>query len=200
MYINRKDGTRVEAKQAAAKWRWYLYKITGEYIDWVHNDLFRLEYGQAMICSNKECDIYTECEESKPHLKLNCGFFCIPYVPEKNYDVDKEPLFPVCGDCKKESNHQGKPANLLLSDEEICKKSCGNRDNPKSITCTDDERRYCGVFKANKKGIKDELDHLVELGIVYIYIKPFPLEDYSLGVLRNYGLAPLADYLKGEKL
>jgi hypothetical protein len=121
MYINRVTGERVEAEfnKAAELWRVYNY-ATGKIIglfndeDTLAPNSFQSQYGQAMICPlYKTCEL-NGCQYRKPFARVS-GFpewrpkdDCPPFVPyiheEKEYDVDKEPLFPVCGDCKKESD------------------------------------------------------------------------------------------------
>ena len=117
MYINKKTGELVEAK------------LVDEHILAVRSgDYWELkmagEYGEAMICQNKDkCEIYL-CPEQKIHSMdkrcndpcLDYKQVCIPYVHEQKntitftgctstisakhkYDVDNEPVFPVCGTC-----------------------------------------------------------------------------------------------------
>ena len=105
MYINRKDGTLVEAEIRTDNYGgnpYWCITHNGKFVGFYTTADFEAQYGEAMICSNKECKARTECGDSKPHIKnSDCGAFCIPYIPEeqKEYDVDNEPVFPVCGTC-----------------------------------------------------------------------------------------------------
>jgi hypothetical protein len=114
MYINRKTGERVEAKKGVRLWT--VITSSGYKMYFSDKD-FQEQYGEAMICPNyKTCK--TECTRITLHIKndfcssvSDCGTFCIPYIHEeqkpadnklqepKEYDVDDESTFPICGTC-----------------------------------------------------------------------------------------------------
>lgn len=95
------------------------------------------------------------------------------YVSEKEYDVDNEPVFPVCGTCNAQ-----KDAYLLLPPEKI-----------RDILQTGGT-----PFDFSMEIARAELDHLAKLGIVYVE-KPYNRE---LGGIQSVSFIPLSEYMKGE--
>ena len=126
MYINRKDGTLVEAEK--------YYSIGLKRDGWIvktdNNTLyipvkdFQWQYGEAMICPlRKDCPI--ECIRKQPHPKSSLcsvpgcyGTSCVSYIPEehKEYDIDNEPVFPICGTCNARKSNLSK---LMLPKSEL---------------------------------------------------------------------------------
>lgn len=122
-------------------------------------------------------------------------------MKQKEYDVDNEPVFPICGTCN--ARKDSKPdSSLLLSDEKICSKilHCGKSNIE---TCRKLEQR-CDYLYDIKSGIRAELDHLKGLGIVYMKVSCDECRDFSYneycGHCGGYRVLniPLSDY-KGEK-
>ena len=129
MYINRKDGTLVEAEK--------YYSIGLKRDGWIvktdNNTLyipvkdFQWQYGEAMICPlRKDCPI--ECIRKQPHPKSSLcsvpgcyGTSCVSYIPEehKEYDIDNEPVFPNCGTCNARKNLDDKRIEQINSTDKI---------------------------------------------------------------------------------
>jgi hypothetical protein len=97
MYINRKDGTLVEARFKYNIGFWKIYK-SGNLVKELEDKDFREQYGEAMICPDKECKVKLgkdPCPESLPHICIDKSVImqeppdgmgcpaCIPYIPEQ---------------------------------------------------------------------------------------------------------------------
>ena len=182
MYINRKDGTLVEAEK--------YYSIGLKRDGWIvktdNNTLyipakdFQGQYGEAMICPlRKDCPI--ECIRKQPHPKSSLcsvpgcyGTSCVSYIPEehKEYDIDNEPVFPICGTCNARKSNLSK---LMLTSEQL---------NEVVWRYTDKENQTYALGTIIKEIAKAQISHLA---------KPeFNLYRYQGADIY----IPLSDYLK----
>jgi hypothetical protein len=97
MYINRKTGERVDADWDVKDRKWQIAQTNGILIEVLTDKKFHEQYGEAMICPNKECSQYCECYKATPHIcdyacdcseAMSCPA-CIPYIPEQKPKKDK---------------------------------------------------------------------------------------------------------------
>ncbi len=164
MYINRKTGERVDADWDVKDRKWQIAQTNGILIEVLTDKKFHEQYGEAMICPNKECSQYCECYKATPHI---CDYAC---------DCSEAMSCPACirytGE-QEEQSDGGKlnlsDISLLLSDEEIKKliDRCVDIDNA-SMAYGNDRLELDDIIKM---GIRAELDHLCELGIVFVKIE-----------------------------
>lgn len=174
MYINRKDGTLVEARFKYNIGFWKIYK-SGNLVKELEDKDFREQYGEAVICPKKFSDSDMKkcnyCPLTKPHIcqaerntdkDFDCPA-CIPYIPEE-YDVDNEPTFPICGTCNYIKDKNLEQSNLMLSDVEKQKYIHKSKVSYGDITVDEEIVDVDGLLKA-------ELDHLKGLGIVYVRVE-----------------------------
>jgi hypothetical protein len=98
MYINRKTGERVDADWDVKDRKWQIAQTNGILIEVLTDKKFHEQYGEAMICPNKECSQYCECYKATPHIcdyacdcseAMSCPA-CIPYVPEKQSEPESD--------------------------------------------------------------------------------------------------------------
>ena len=222
MYINRKDGTLVEAEIRTDNYGgnpYWCITHNGKQ-EFLNEPEFEKQYGEAMICPNyKTCK--TECTRRTVHPKndfcgavSDCGTLCIPYIPEQKntitfmgctstisakhkYDVDNEPVFPVCGTCnaRKEQSNLSK---LMMGDEEI------REVNPEICACTIQGCRNIAEAQLNHlakpdMGIYKKISTTCPTcggGGFGKYLEPC---NHCKGEGDFVKYIPLSDYLKGER-
>lgn len=153
MYINRKDGTLVEARFKYNIGFWKIYK-SGNLVKELEDKDFQEQYVEAVV-NPKDKSNYI-------HGKMcTCELVgCIPYIPEE-YDVDNEPTFPICGTCNYIKDKNLEQSNLMLSDVEKQKYIHKSKVSYGDITVDEEIVDVDGLLKA-------ELKHLEKLGIVYV--------------------------------
>lgn len=168
MYINRKDGTLVEAKLCH-----YVYEVLDDKGDIKVLSIkdFQAQYGEAMV-NNPMIP-----SDDKPHIKDkfcdNLG--CIPYIPKQKQGNADELQMP-----------KPKPdSSLLLSEMKAVEKAIELQKY------SEDEGYVLMPADYYRAGMVAELDHLAKLGIVYVK------KDLGiLGRGHNYTFIPLSDYMK----
>jgi hypothetical protein len=211
MYINRKDGTLVEAEIRTDNYGgnpYWCITHNGKQ-EFLNEPEFEAQYGEAMICPDKVCYRFGMCNGSQPHLcskhqnayNYHCPK-CIPYIPEEQ-KADNEPTFPICGTCnaRKEQSNLSK---LMLTSEQL---------NEVVWRYTDKENQTYALGTIIKEIAKAQISHLAkpDMGIYKKisttcptcggggfgkYLEPC---NHCKGEGDFVKYIPLSDYLKGEK-